>query len=68
MKIKRIIETANAKYSLEELNEEQLAYIESSCTLYCGHIAHRDSFDEQTPLGELMSKIRKMRESSVTII
>ncbi len=68
MKITRRIDTTNAKYSLDELNEEQLAFIQSSLTYYCGYICHKDRMDKDTPLGEVMDKIERMRESSVTII
>lgn len=68
MEIKREIDTSLAKYSLINLNDEQFAFIESSLRYYCQFITHRDSMDEETPLGDLMSKIKKMRESSVTII
>lgn len=68
MKIERKIETVNAKYSLVDLNEEQFSFLERASSFYCGHITHRDSFDNETPIGELQEKIRKMRESSLTII
>ena len=68
MKIKREIDTTNAKYSLEDLNSEQFAFIDSATKHYCYYITHRDSFDETTSLGELMNKIQKMLESQITII
>lgn len=68
MKLKREIETTNAKYSLEDLNEEQFSFIDRAVSHYCYYITHRDAFDDETPLGELMSKIKKMKDSSITII
>ena len=63
MQIKREIETKNAKYDLNGLNEEQFRFIINSLRRQCEYQMHCIP-DETTPLGELMEKLQKMEDSS----
>lgn len=68
MEIRREIDTSKAKYHLMGLNDEQFYLIESAVKHYWRFITHEREFNPQTSVGELMSKIEKMRESIITII
>lgn len=67
MKIKREIETASARYNIEDLNNEQFNFLVAACHHYCSYTCHCIP-DKESVLGELIDKLEKMRESSVTII
>lgn len=67
MKITRKIETTNAKYSLEDITEEQFNFLLTSLNHY-GHYTNRCIPDKDTPIGELIQKLEKMKESSITVI
>lgn len=66
MKIKREIETKNAKYDLTDLNEEQFRFISNSLRRQCEYQMHCIP-DSETFIGELMEKIQKIEDSSVVI-
>ncbi len=67
MKITRKIETTNAKYTLEELSDHQFRFLISAVNYYTQY-THHCIPDKDTPIGELVAKLDKMKESSVTII
>lgn len=67
MKITRKIETANAQYNLEEINEEQFTFLLASVNHYSFY-THHCIPDKIYPIGELVNKLERMKESSITII
>jgi hypothetical protein len=67
MKITRKIDTTNAKYSIDDLNEEQFCFLLGSLSHYAMY-THHCVPDKTSPIGDLIDKLVKMKESSVTII
>lgn len=68
MNIKRTIDTSKATYDIGGLDDEQFSFILQSLHHYCSYTMRHIPDDESTPLGNLMSKLNKMKNSSVTII
>lgn len=67
MKITRKIETTNADYSLDNLNEEQFTFLLKSIHHYAIY-THHCIPDKSSPIGELVDKLEKMKEGSITVI
>lgn len=67
MKITREIETTKAEYTIENLTDEQFNFLLKSVNHYA-HYTHHCIPDKDSPIGELVDKLDKMKESSVTII
>lgn len=68
MKIKREIETTNAKYELTGINEEQFRFIHAACSVY---FQQRQVKSNEAPFDqwyEVYKKLEQMTESSVTVI
>lgn len=67
MKITRKIDTTDATYSLDQLNQEQFRFLLRATEHYLRY-THHCIPDAISPLGELMDKLNKMEESSTTVI
>lgn len=67
MKITRKIDTTNASYSFDDLNEQQFSFLLASINHYAMY-THHCIPDKSSPIGEMVDKLEKMKESSITII
>ncbi len=67
MKITRKIETADATYTLEDISDKQFSFLLSAVNHYA-HYTHHCIPDKDSPIGELVDKLEKMKESSLTVI
>lgn len=67
MKIIRKIDTTNAIYSLDEINSAQFDFLLSSVRHYAVYTLHGMP-NKDSDIGELIDKLEKMKESSITII
>ena len=67
MKITRKIDTTRAEYTLENINDEQFTFLLHSLTHYARY-THMCIPSQESVIGELISKVEKMKESSITII
>lgn len=67
MKITRKIETTKAEYTIENINDEQFHFLLGSVNHYAMY-THRCIPDKESPIGQLVDKLEKMKQSSVTII
>ena len=67
MKITRQIDTQTARYTLEDINDSQFSFLLASVNHYTMY-THHCIPDKDSPFGELLEKLKKMKSSSVTII
>jgi len=67
MKIERKIETANASYNIYELNDKQFKFLLAALNHYA-HYTHHCTPDPESDIGQLIDKLEKMEQSSITVI
>lgn len=67
MKITRKIDTTNATYTLEDINNTQFVFLLNAVRHYTQY-THQCIPDKDSNIGSLLDKLEKMYESSITII
>lgn len=67
MKVTRKIDTINATYSIDDLNSKQFSFLLNAVNHYAVY-THHCIPDKESPIGDLINKLEKMNESSITVI